>query len=81
MKNHGVNPVGGKYTKLSKVSASPVTEISGLKPGSLVEHGKFGQGEVLSLEGEGGNQKAEIRFDSGQTKKLLLQFAKLKILG
>ncbi len=49
--------------------------------GNIVEHTKFGKGEVLSLEGIGANQKAEIRFGSVGVKKLLLQFAKLTILG
>ncbi len=49
--------------------------------GNIVEHKKFGKGEVLSLEGFGANKKAEIRFASVGTKKLLLQFAKLTIIG
>jgi len=49
--------------------------------GNIVEHGKFGRGEVLSVEGAGNSKKAEIKFDSGDIKKLLLQFAKLKIIG
>ncbi len=49
--------------------------------GNLVEHAKFGKGEVIKLEGSGSNKKAEIKFKSVGTKKLLLQFAKLKILG
>ncbi len=52
-----------------------------LVQGNVVEHAKFGQGEVLSVEGTGTSKKAEIRFQSGDTKKLLLQFAKLKIIG
>lgn len=49
--------------------------------GNRVEHTKFGRGEVLSLEGAGPNKKAEIRFASVGVKKLLLQFAKLKIIS
>tara|TARA_B100001167_G_scaffold36254_1_gene20283 strand:+ start:5918 stop:8239 length:2322 start_codon:yes stop_codon:yes gene_type:complete len=51
-----------------------------LKIGMRVEHSRFGQGEVLSIEGIGQDQKAEIRFQTGGIKKLLLRFAKLKIL-
>ena len=66
-----------------------VTELTGsqnlfdnnLLQGNTVEHAKFGRGEVLSVEGAGNSKKAEIKFDSGDTKKLLLQFAKLKIIG
>ncbi len=49
--------------------------------GNIVEHNKFGKGEVIKLEGTGSNKKAEIKFSTAGTKKLLLQFAKLKILG
>ena len=49
--------------------------------GNVVNHTKFGNGEVLSLEGNGANQKAEIRFASVGVKKLLLQFAKLTIIS
>jgi DNA helicase-2/ATP-dependent DNA helicase PcrA len=49
--------------------------------GTVVEHAKFGKGEVLSLDGFGANQKAEIQFASFGVKKLLLQFAKLVIIG
>ena len=48
--------------------------------GTFVEHAKFGKGEVLSLEGYGASQKAEIKFTSVGVKKLLLQFAKLVII-
>jgi len=51
-----------------------------LKAGSRVEHNRFGHGEVLGIEGIGQDQKAEIRFKTGGIKKLLLRFAKLKIL-
>ena len=49
--------------------------------GNFVEHNRFGKGEVLSLEGNGANQKAEIQFGTVGKKKLLLQFAKLRVLG
>jgi len=49
--------------------------------GNIVEHAKFGKGEVVKLEGTGSNKKAEIKFNTAGTKKLLLQFAKLKVLG
>ena len=49
--------------------------------GNIVEHAKFGKGEVINIEGAGSNKKAEIKFDSAGNRKLLLQFAKLKILA
>ena len=43
-------------------------------------HERFGKGKILNLEGVGADKKAEIRFDTGGIKKLLLRFAKLNIL-
>ena len=51
-----------------------------LLPGVQVEHMRFGIGEVLNIEGVGQDKKAEIKFKQGGIKKLLLRFAKLKIL-
>jgi len=62
-------------------ASSPNLFDSDITVGNIVEHTKFGKGEVLSLEGSGANQKAEIRFASVGIKKLLLQFAKLRIIS
>lgn len=48
--------------------------------GSKVNHQRFGRGEVITIEGTGGDAKAEIKFQKGDTKKLLLRFAKLQIM-
>jgi len=49
--------------------------------GNIVEHNRFGRGEVIAIEGNGPNKKAEIKFGTVGKKKLLLQFAKLKVIG
>ena len=49
--------------------------------GNIVSHLRFGKGKVLSLEGKGTDTKAEINFEHGGVKKLLLKFAKLDIIG
>jgi DNA helicase-2/ATP-dependent DNA helicase PcrA len=54
---------------------------SKLSVGNWVEHARFGKGEVKHLEGVGANIKAEINFERDGIKKLLLKFAKLKIIG
>lgn len=54
--------------------------ISDLKIGTKVEHVRFGKGKILKIEGAGGDTKAEIEFENGGLKKLLLRFAKLNVL-
>jgi len=72
-----------KPSKNLKKMSSVTTNLfdSDIVVGNIVEHRKFGKGEVISLEGTGSNKKAEIKFESVGNKKLLLQFAKLKILA
>jgi DNA helicase-2/ATP-dependent DNA helicase PcrA len=54
---------------------------SKLAVGNLVKHIRFGTGEVLKIEGAGADVKAEINFQHGGVKKLLLRFAKLEVIG
>ena len=73
-----------KLKKVEKTtSASENTNLfdGELAVGNFVKHLRFGKGEVLKIEGKGGDVKAEIRFEVGGVKKLLLRFAKLQIIG
>ena len=70
---------------LKKVTPSSSTKTNlfddNVTVGNIVEHNRFGRGKVLALEGKGPNKKAEIQFGTVGKKKLLLQFAKLKVIG
>ena len=55
----------------------PADITVGLKPGDRVRHERFGEGEVISVDGEPPNTTAVIEFAGAGTKKLLLRFAKL----
>ena len=51
-------------------------------PGARVEHSKFGQGKVQSVEGEGEKATAVVFFGSDVgNKKLKLKYAKLRVIG
>ena len=52
-----------------------------VQQGQLIEHERFGLGEVLKVEGEGDNAKATIRFKNVGDKQLLLRFARFKVLS
>ena len=52
-----------------------------LTVGNIVMHERFGKGEIINLEGAGGDKKAEIKFEVGGLKKLLLRFAKLEVIN
>ncbi len=45
-------------------------------------HERFGKGQIVNIEGmKEPIKKAEIRFEVGGLKKLLLRFAKLEVIG
>jgi DNA helicase-2/ATP-dependent DNA helicase PcrA len=52
-----------------------------LAVGDRVEHDHFGPGTIETLQGSGVNARAVVRFPAYGTKTLLLQYAKLKLLG
>ena len=68
-------------TKLSKTSPNTNLFDSKLTVGNIVNHQRFGTGEVVKIEGKGADLKAEIKFSNSGVKKLLLRFAKLEIVS
>ena len=60
---------------------APPSKVSALSVGVIVQHDRFGVGEVQSTEGVGESTKAVIKFQNAGVKTLLLKFAKLKIIG
>ncbi|WP_264558862.1 ATP-dependent helicase [Flavobacterium sp. N2270] len=54
---------------------------SNLAIGNVVMHERFGKGQIINIEGMAGDKKAEIKFEVGGVKKLLLRFAKLEVIG
>ncbi len=66
--------------QLSEPIGNTNTIDPNLEPGVLVNHTRFGRGKVIKIEGVGNDKKAEIQFDKGDIKKLLLRFAKLEVI-
>jgi DNA helicase-2/ATP-dependent DNA helicase PcrA len=56
------------------------SDTSNLQPGQKVEHQKFGFGEVKNVEGSAHNPIATIHFELNGEKKIMLNYAKLKIV-
>ena len=68
--------------RIDKAKGSSVNLFDGkLSVGNVVEHMRFGKGKVLKIDGVGADMKAEIDFEHGGVKKLLLRFAKLDVIG
>ena len=71
-------------------TASPTAEakpsssngaIPELHVGQMIAHERFGQGEVVKVDGTGDNAKATIRFKNAGEKQLLLRFARFTIIS
>ncbi|HEU5053577.1 MAG TPA: UvrD-helicase domain-containing protein [Hanamia sp.] len=56
------------------------SDTSHLQTGQQVEHQKFGFGEVVKMEGSSHNPIATIRFEYNGEKKIMLNYAKLRIV-
>ena len=56
------------------------SDTSNLQPGQKVEHQKFGFGEVMKMEGAAHNPIATVKFDQNGEKKIMLNYAKLRII-
>lgn len=67
---------------MGTASSSPAGTVGNIvQQGQLIEHERFGLGEVMKVEGEGDNAKATIRFKNAGDKQLLLRFARFKVIG
>jgi DNA helicase-2/ATP-dependent DNA helicase PcrA len=61
-------------------SQIPVS-TAGLKVGVRVKHQMFGEGRVEAINGEGTQKRALVAFQSVGRKHLMLQYAKLEVIG
>lgn len=56
------------------------SDTTNLQVGQRVEHQKFGYGEVVKMEGSAHNPIATVRFELNGEKKIMLNYAKLRIV-
>jgi DNA helicase-2/ATP-dependent DNA helicase PcrA len=69
--------LSSQWQRPSPVSASPKSS-AGYKPGDRVHHSKFGDGTVIKVETEGGEEYLQIAFPNQGIKKLAASFAPLE---
>lgn len=56
------------------------SDTSHLQAGQKVEHAKFGFGTVLKMEGAAHNPIATVKFENNGEKKIMLNYARLRIV-
>jgi DNA helicase-2/ATP-dependent DNA helicase PcrA len=52
----------------------------GMRLGARVRHGKFGDGVILNLEGQGSQARVQVNFEHQGSKWLMLSFANLEVV-
>jgi len=74
----------GQINRTASWSGAPAavlpTDNSGLRLGQRVRHPSFGEGVVLSCEGNGNNARLQINFDAVGGKWLVAAYARLEAL-
>jgi DNA helicase-2/ATP-dependent DNA helicase PcrA len=75
-----VAPLAAKVTNHIPSKDFAPSDISGLQEGQKVEHQKFGFGLVKKVEGSAHNPIATIHFEFNGEKKIMLNYAKLRIV-
>ncbi len=78
--NHDIRKLKQVSKMIDKPTTGGINNVS-LQEGQIVMHERFGKGIILNLEGAGADKKAEIKFDVGGIKKLLLRFARLTVIS
>jgi DNA helicase II / ATP-dependent DNA helicase PcrA len=66
---------GGHFRAAAGDSVSP-----GMKLGTRVRHGKFGDGIILNIEGQGAQARIQVNFEQQGAKWLMLSYANLEIV-
>ncbi|MBV6417706.1 MAG: DNA helicase II [Steroidobacteraceae bacterium] len=60
------------------IATGPVAP--GMRLGARVRHGKFGEGTVLNVEGQGPQARVQVNFERQGTKWLMLAYANLEAM-
>jgi DNA helicase-2/ATP-dependent DNA helicase PcrA len=67
-----------RWEQPKTVAASPTPKAAGYKVGDRVHHTKFGDGTIIRVELEGGEEYVQVAFPSQGIKKLATSFAPLE---
>ena len=82
---YGERRSGGELSRAPKVTNTPTKKtgaagfgVEKYAVGTRVKHPSFGVGTIQSARDMGGDVLYEVRFDSGETKRLMATYAKLE---
>jgi len=70
---------GGAFRAAARAGADMREPAAGgMRLGARVRHGKFGEGVILNVEGNGAQARVQVSFERQGTKWLMLQYANLE---
>ncbi len=75
--------ISGRFNTAGTLHGGALREAAGngqpgMGLGARVRHGKFGEGVILNLEGNGAHARVQVNFEQQGTKWLMLQYANLE---
>jgi DNA helicase-2/ATP-dependent DNA helicase PcrA len=73
--SHRPTQSAGMFRTPAAESAAP-----GIRLGARVRHGRFGDGVVLNLEGQGAQARVQVNFEQQGAKWLMLSYANLEVV-
>jgi DNA helicase-2/ATP-dependent DNA helicase PcrA len=78
-------PVAGGISASMQARGAPRGSLSealagGMRLGTRVRHGKFGEGVILTVEGQGPHARVQVNFEQQGSKWLMLQYANLEVM-
>jgi len=72
---------GGRAGRSGGMFSHPVEAVpGGMRLGTRVRHGKFGEGVVLNVEGQGPHARVHVNFEQQGAKWLMLSYARLELM-
>ena len=73
---------GSAYAAGNGRARGTLSEVidGGMRLGTRVRHGKFGEGVVLNVEGQGLHARVQVNFERQGSKWLMLQYANLEVV-
>jgi DNA helicase-2/ATP-dependent DNA helicase PcrA len=69
--------LGGTISRPVAARQAPASPDHGLSLGQRVHHDVFGEGVVLNYEGDGGQARIQVNFDTEGAKWLMMAYANL----
>jgi DNA helicase-2/ATP-dependent DNA helicase PcrA len=76
----GQSPRASAARASGMFAAPQESAVSGIRLGTRVKHGKFGEGVVLNVEGQGPHARVHVNFSAAGAKWLMLSLARLELM-